>query len=121
MTEVTLALVIAWWVAIYHMMIGGYLVFISERRSPFILITGLVKGLLGTMVYLVVRDPPWVVTRLPWFEDIGLTLTLLVMFVFSIIVTILIWRAFNLDPPNDRIKELGNGAMEWWSSQRRRF
>ena len=121
MTEITLAMSVAWWVGVYHMMIGSYLVFISERRTPFVLVTGLVKGLLGTLVYLVVRDPPWVITHIPWIADTVMLLTLIVMFVFSVIVTILIWRAFDLVPPNDRFKELGNCAMEWWSSHRRRF
>ena len=115
MTEINIALIIAWWVAVYHMVIAGYLVFLSERREPFIMVTALVKGLLGTLVYLVVRDPPWVVRRFEWAGDLSLTLTLIVMFVFSVIVTILIWQAFDLLPPKDRIKQLGRSVKVWWS------
>ena len=121
MTEVTIAMVVAWWVGIYHMLIGGYLVFISEQRTPFILVTGLVKGLLGTLIYLVVRDPPWVIAYIPWVPDILLPITLLVMFVFSVIVTVLIWLAFGLDSPQERIKYLAHCGQKWASRQRRRF
>ena len=121
MTEVTIAMAIAWWIGVYHMLIGGYLVFISERRTPFVVITGLVKGLLGAGIYLVIRQPLWFGTHAPPIPDVILPLTLLIMFTFSAIVTRLIWSAFDLDPPQDRAKELAYYAREWWRGRRHHF
>ena len=103
------------------MLIGGYLVFFAERRTPFILVTGLVKGLLGTLIYLVIRDPPWAVAYIPLVPDILLPITLIVLLTFSVIVTILIWLAFDLDTPQERITELSHCGRKWVSRQRRRF
>ena len=121
MTEFTIAMILAWWVAVYHMLIGGYLVFLSERRTPFIVITGVVKGSLGVGIYLVVRQPLWVGTYTPSLPEVILPITLLVMLAFSFIVTILIWLAFGLDTPQERITELAHCGTKWASRQRRRF
>lgn len=121
MTEVTIAMIIAWWVGVYHMMIGTYLIFISERRTPFLAVIGLVKGMLGAAIYLVVRQPLWVDTHAPTIPDLILPVTLLLMFVFSTLVTYLIWARFDLDPPQKRIRVLFRCAGNWWSRQHRRL
>lgn len=121
MTEVAIAMILAWWVAVYHMLIAGYLVFLSERRTPFVVITGVVKGSLGVAIYIVVRQPLWVDTHTPTVPEVILPLTLLIMLAFSVIVTGLIWRAFDLDPPQKRVKELARCARQWWDRHRRRY
>lgn len=113
MTELPIAMIIAWWVGIYHMMIGAYLIFLSERRTPFLAVIGLVKGMLGVAIYLVVRDPPWINTHAPTLPQLILPITLLLMLAFSVIVTWLIWALFDLDPPQKRIKELYRCARDW--------
>lgn len=121
MTEFTIAMVLAWWIAVYHMLIGGYLVFLSERRTPFIVITGVVKGSLGAGMYLVVRQPLWVGTHTPLIPEVILPVTLLIMLAFSFIVTGLIWMAFGLDSPQTRARELARCGKKWCSRQRQRF
>ena len=118
MTEVTtsIPMIIAWWIGAYHMAIATYIVFFAERRSPSLIMVGSVKGLLGAAIYIVVRDPPW--SSISIIPDIILPITLLVLMMFSIIVTWLIWKAFDLDPPQKRFKELwdsfGDKTDEVW-------
>lgn len=121
MTEVAIAMIVAWWVGVYHMVVGGYLVFISERRTPLLLVTGVVKGLLGAAIYLVIRQPLWVSAHTPTLPDVIVPVTLLILLVFSIIVTRIIWAAFDLDSPQDRVIELAHCVTEWGERQWRRF
>lgn len=121
MTEVAIAMIVAWWVAVYHMMIGGYLIFISERRTPFLVAIGMIKGMLGAAIYLVVRQPLWVDAHAPTIPELILPITLILMFVFSALVTYMIWTLFDLDPPQTRIRVLLRCARSWWSRQHRRF
>ena len=121
MSEVALAMVVAWWVAVWHMLVGGYLVFFAESRTPFLTIVGVIKGMLGAAIYLTVREPLWVDTHAPSAPEIILSVTLILLLVFSGLVTGLIWQAFDLDPPQQRARELFRCGKKWWDRQRRRF
>ena len=121
MTETTIAMVIAWWVAVYHMLIAGYLIFLSESRTPFLVIVALVKGTLGVAVYLTVRQPLWMDVHAPTLPEIILPITLLLILAFSVLVTRLIWETFDLDPPQQRARELAYCAREWWSEHCHHF
>lgn len=121
MIEVEIAMIVAWWVSVYHMLIGGYLVFLTERRTPFLIVIGLVKGMLGAAIYLVVRQPLWMDTHAPTIPELIIPITLVLLFAFSAIATYMIWALFDLDPPQKRIKVLYRCAKSWWSRQRRRL
>lgn len=102
--EVTLAMTIAAWVAVWHLLIAGYLLAFAERVSKLLLVIGLVKALLGGAIYLVVREPPWAVRYAFFTMDILLPITLALLLVFSFLVTIAIWTAYDLDRPDTRLK-----------------
>lgn len=93
-----------WLVAIYHTLLAGYLVFLAQDRGRLLSAFAFTKGVLGTTLYLVVTEPTW-----SWYQVIEdeLTPLLLATFLFySLLVTLIIWRSFDLDPPRARVRSL---------------
>lgn len=105
MTEhVTIAFHLAWLVAIWHMGVAGYLIFLAERDDPMLLVIALMKGLLGALIYVLVRDPWWAAHEA--VEGFLLPATLLLLCLFSVSVTWLIWQHFQLVSPTERLERL---------------
>ena len=93
------------------MLVATYIVFFAERRNISLLIIGSLKGLLGAAIYVVIRNPPW--STISIIPDIILPATLLLIMMFSVAVTWLIWAAFDLDPPQKRIREGYRNCCNW--------
>lgn len=101
MSELPVSTTLAWLAGLYHLLIAGYLVFLAEERSPLLTTLALLKGSLGGGVYILVTNPPWYGgSTLEWLL---LPLTLVLLLAFSILVTVLIFRAYGLADPSSRL------------------
>lgn len=96
-----LAQALAWLVGVWHLLVAGWLVFLADKHTRLLSSIAITKGLLGGTIYLVVRRPPWE-WYLP-FKDELVPLALLLIAIFSVQVTYLIWRAYDLEAPQDLI------------------
>lgn len=101
--EISLAMHIAAWIGVWHVLVGGYLVFFAERSSILLLFVGIVKGLLGASVYLTIRRPPWLSGYAWYTSEILIPVTLTLLLLFSVLVTVAIWSAYDLDLPHRRL------------------
>lgn len=99
-----LAFHLAWLVGVWHLVVAGWIVFFSRTHAALLTTTAVVKGLLGACIYLIVREPSWIFT--PDAEVFLLPVTLVLLYVFSALVTALIWKAYNLVPPWTRARQL---------------
>lgn len=99
-----LAFHLAWAVGIWHLTVAGYLVFFSRANGALLTALALTKGLLGACLYIVIREPTWVVYG--GVERYLVPFTILLLFAFSALVTILIWNAYDLRAPRDRLREI---------------
>lgn len=102
--ELFIALQFAWCIAAWNMLVAGYFVFMSGSRDELLLVLALLKGLLGGCVYILVHQPQWVFYE-P-FKGTLLPFTLFLFLMFSMLVTIVTWRAFGLDPPWTRARKI---------------
>lgn len=101
---IDLAFHLAAFVGLWHLAVAGYLVYIAEAHDIPLLTIALAKAVLGGSVYLLVRQPQWVIAfdLLDWL----LPLALLSMVGISVALTRLIWSHWELEAPQDRIREL---------------
>lgn len=104
--EVTWAMRLGTWVAVWHILVGLYLWGLPERASIVLRLIALVKFALGVMIYLLVRRPAWAVRA--ELYDMGLLVPIAVglLLLVSVIMTWLIWQAYELDPPWTRCREI---------------
>lgn len=108
MSDIPVSYTLAWLVAVWHLLIAGWIVFFAGQRTPLLTTMALVKGCLGGTVYILVRSPPW-----RWYntlEWILLPIALVLMLAFSVLVTVLIWRAYQLDRPRQRLRRIVDGG-----------
>lgn len=95
-------------IAIYHVLVAGWLVFFAERATRLLSAFALTKGVLGGALYLQVANPPW-----EWYAVVEEEITpvlLLVFLVYSGLVTAVIWRHFDLAAPWNRAGDLPGEA-----------
>lgn len=95
--------------AFWHMAVACYLIFFAGNDDRLLVATALTKGVLGACVYIVVLRPAWAFygTIEKWL----LPFTLGVMFLFSILVTAVLIRAFALEPPHRRLLAMTRDSL----------
>lgn len=96
--------ILAWWVGMFFVFLGLYVIFITERSDPPLITFGLFDLLLGVGIYLTVRFPEWTPSLLT--RELLVTAILLLLFCFVAMTTWLIWAFYELDPPHIRVKAL---------------
>lgn len=114
MSTVPVVDVIGWWMAVYLIMVGTYLVFFSESNSPFIIFVGALKGTVGAVLYLLLREPMWMHTYVPSLPDILLTIFIGELFFIIILLTLTLWKAHHLQRPTTRMRHTLVEAWLGW-------
>lgn len=102
--DVRIAFHLAWLVGAWHLVVAGWLVFFAEKHTTLLSVTAIVKGILGACIYLIVRQPEWAFYT-P-FRPHLLPLTLVTLFAFSVLVTVLIFKLYDLATPWKRLGQL---------------
>ena len=101
--EITVAMEIARWVAIWHLIVALYLVAYSEVKTPFLMLIAVMKAGLGALIYLLVLEPAWVLEA-DWpligsVDGILLPLTLLLLGAVSVVLSWALWQLYEIGGP----------------------
>lgn len=119
MTEVTVAMVLMWWISVILVSIGSYLVFVSEDNTPMVIMIGSTMGLLGSILYLIVRQPVWAFARIPDLPNVLLPSSLGLFLIYVVLETLQMWRDRDLDRPDKRVRTLLRDMKDHDPRQRR--
>lgn len=122
--EIPLAMEIAKWIAIWHLGVALYLVWYAEHKTPFLMGIALLKAALGTLIYLIVLEPEWVLeTEWPFIgtvDGVLLPLALILLGAVSIVLTWALWQLYEFGgPAESAIRIVRRWVARLWNSIRR--